>query len=111
MKIFLGGIAALILGFILLIFVWWDAFLTVLAGSIPVVLLVGGGFAAYSGYDEIKEKMTGEPEKFEPAFETMEAEKPADVSAAAEEEKPEKPKAARPRRRRAKKKEAQEKAS
>jgi len=105
MKIFLGGIAALVIGIVLLVFWWWD-FLTMLKGLIPIILLVGGGFAAYSGYDEIKEKMTGEPEKFEPAFGTMEAEKPTDVSAAAEEEKPEKPKARRPRRRAAKKKEA-----
>lgn len=105
MKIFIGGGVAFIVGIILLI-LWIDEFLMVLMGMIPVILLVGGGFAAYSGYDEIKEKMKGEPEKFEPAFETMEAEKPADVSAAAEEEKPEKPKARRPRRRAAKKKEA-----
>jgi hypothetical protein len=110
MKIFLGGIAALVIGIILLVFWWWD-FLTMLKGLIPIILLVGGGFAAYSGYDEIKERMTGEPEKFEPAVETMEAEKPAYVSAAAEEEKPEKPKAARPRRRGPRKKETQEKAS
>jgi hypothetical protein len=105
MKIFIGGIVAFFVGIFLLI-VWIEHFLTVLLGAIPIILLVGGGFAAYSGYDEIKEKMAGEPEKFEPAFGTTEAEKPADISAAAEEEKSEKPKAPRPRRRAAKKKEA-----
>jgi len=110
MKIFIGGGLALLLGVILLIFWWWD-FLTMIKGLIPVILLVGGGFAAYSGYDEIREKMGGEPEKVEPSFEM----KPEQTSAAppefspgaAEEKKPEKPKAPRARRKRApKKKEA-----
>ena len=68
MKIFIGGGLAFIVGIILLI-LWIDEFLTVLMGMIPVILLVGGGFAAYSGYDEIKEKMAGEPERVEPSFE------------------------------------------
>jgi hypothetical protein len=106
MKIFLGGVAALVVGIILLIFWWWD-FITMLKGLIPVILLVGGGFAAYSGYDEIKEKMTGEPETFEPTFDTTSAEPSEFVSGTAGEEKPAKPRAARsPRRRRPKKKEA-----
>jgi hypothetical protein len=110
MKIFIGGGLALLLGVVLLIFWFWD-FLTMLKGLIPIILLVGGGFAAYSGYDEIKEKMTGEPEEFEPTFDTGTAETPAEPSKAAagatEEEKPAKPRAARaPRKRRPKKKEA-----
>ena len=110
MKIFLGGIAALVVGIILLTFWWWD-FITVLKGLIPVILLVGGGFAAYSGYDEIKEKLTGEPEKFEPTFDTKGAETPAEpskvVPGTTEEEKPAKPRAERtPRRSRSKKREA-----
>lgn len=108
MKIFLGGIAALVVGVILLIFWWWD-FLTMLKGLIPVILLVGGGFAAYSGYDEIKEKMAGEPEKVEPSFEM----KPEETSAptpeastgATEERKSERPRAPGTRRKRAPKKE------
>jgi hypothetical protein len=110
MKIFLGGVAALVVGIILLIFWWWD-FITMLKGLIPVILLVGGGFAAYSGYDEIKEKMRGESEEFEPTFETRPAEttpEPSEVaSGTSEMEKPAKPRAARtPRKRRPKKKEA-----
>lgn len=110
MKIFLGGVAALVVGIILLI-VWIEHLLTVILGLIPIILLVGGGFAAYSGYDEMKEKMAGEPEEFEPTFDTGTAETPAGPSKAAagatEEEKPAKPRAARaPRKRRPKKKEA-----
>ncbi len=107
MKIFLGGIAALVVGIILLIFWWWD-FLTMLKGFIPVILLVGGGFAAYSGYDEIKEKMAGEPEKFEPTFEAKTEETPVEplesASGAGEEKKPEKPRRARAPRRGGRKK-------
>ena len=110
MKIFLGGIVALIVGVVLLIFWFWD-FLTMLKGLIPVILLVGGGFAAYSGYDEIREKLKGEPEEFEPTFDTKPAETTPEPSGVAsgttEEEKPAKPGAARaPRKRRPKKKEA-----
>ncbi len=110
MKIFLGGIAALVVGIILLI-VWIEHLLTVILGLIPIILLVGGGFAAYSGYDEIKEKMGGEPEEFETTFDTKTAETPAEpskvVAGTTEEEKGTKPRAARaPRRRRPKKKEA-----
>ncbi len=98
MKIFLGGIAALVVGIILLIFWWWD-FITILKGLIPIILLVGGGFAAYSGYDEIKERMAGEPERLEPSFDTKEEEtsaEPSEVaSGEAEEKKAEKPKATR----------------
>ena len=109
MKIFLGGIVALVVGVILLIFWWWD-FLTMIKGVIPVILLVGGGFAAYSGYDEIREKMAGEPEKVEPTFETKAetwAEPSEGTTGAAGQEKPERPKSPRaPRKRGAKKKEA-----
>lgn len=104
MKIFLGGIAALVVGIILLIFWWWD-FITMIKGLIPVILLIGGGFAAYSGYDEIKEKMTSEPEKVEPTFSTKAEETPAKpweaTTGAPEEKKPEGPKAPRAPRRRA----------
>jgi hypothetical protein len=44
MKIFLGGVAALVVGIILLI-VWIEHLLTVILGLIPIILLVGGGFA------------------------------------------------------------------
>jgi hypothetical protein len=102
MKIFLGGVAAVVVGVILLIFWWWD-FITILKGMIPVILLVGGGFAAYSGYDEIKEKMAAEPETFESTFDTKMEEPSTEptevVSGPAEEKEPKKPKAARAPRR------------
>ncbi|NLI82521.1 MAG: hypothetical protein GX443_12675 [Deltaproteobacteria bacterium] len=56
MKVFVGGIAAAFLGFIG-IFVFMGPFLHLLAGAIPLMLLVGGAMAAYLGYDEVKEKL------------------------------------------------------
>ena len=54
MKTLIGGAIASVIGLILLA-VWFDAFLTILAGIIPVVLLMGGGLALYLGFDELKD--------------------------------------------------------
>jgi hypothetical protein len=56
MKVFLGGIAAVFLGIIGL-FVFFGPFLHLLAGAIPLMLLLGGAMAAYLGYDEVKDKL------------------------------------------------------
>jgi hypothetical protein len=56
MKVFLGGVAAVFLGIIGLI-VNFKAFLYLLAGAIPLMLLLGGAMAAYLGYDEVKDKL------------------------------------------------------
>jgi hypothetical protein len=61
MAALVGGIGALILGFILLI-AWWNHFLAVLAGAIPILLLLGGALAAYLGYEERKDKQQIEAE-------------------------------------------------
>ncbi len=61
MMALVGGIVALVLGVILLI-VWWGHFLTVLAGAIPIVLLLGGALAAYLGVEEIKDRRQIEKE-------------------------------------------------
>ena len=54
MKTLIGGAIAAVLGIIGLS-VWFKAFLQVLAGSIPVMLLLGGGLAVYLGFDELKD--------------------------------------------------------
>ena len=56
MKVFIGGIAAAFLG-IIGIFVFFGPFLYLLAGAIPLMLLLGGAMAAYLGYDEVKDKL------------------------------------------------------
>ncbi len=56
-----GGLAALLLGLIGLI-AWWDEFIWLLKGCIPVVLLLGGALAAYLGMEELKDKRRAELE-------------------------------------------------
>ena len=54
MKTLIGGAIAFILGVIGIV-AWWGSFLTVLAGSLPVMFLLGGALAIYLGFDELKD--------------------------------------------------------
>ena len=54
MKTLIGGAIAAVVGLIS-ISIWWQDFLTLLAGSIPAMLLMGGGLALYLGFDELKD--------------------------------------------------------
>lgn len=54
MKTLVGGAVAAVLGLIGLS-VWFSAFLQILAGAIPIMLLLGGGLALYLGFDELKD--------------------------------------------------------
>ncbi|MCD6271741.1 MAG: hypothetical protein J7K30_02575 [Deltaproteobacteria bacterium] len=54
MKTLIGGAVAAVLGLIG-ISIWWQPFFNLLAGTIPVLLLAGGGLALYLGFDELKD--------------------------------------------------------
>ena len=54
MKTLIGGAIAVLLG-IIGIAVWFGAFLQLLAGALPPILLLGGGLALYLGFDELKD--------------------------------------------------------
>lgn len=54
MKTLVGGAVAAALGLIGL-GLWWFDFLIVLKGTIPALLLLGGGLAIYLGFDEMKD--------------------------------------------------------
>lgn len=54
MKTLIGGAIALVLGIIGITF-WFLEFLQLLAGAIPVMLLLGGALALYLGFDELKD--------------------------------------------------------
>lgn len=56
MKVFVGGLVALFLG-IIGIFAFFGDFLHLLAGAVPLVLLLGGAMATYLGYDEVKDQV------------------------------------------------------
>jgi hypothetical protein len=56
MAALVGGIVATILGVVLLV-VWWQYFVWLLAGGVPLVLVLGGALAIYIGIDEIKDKL------------------------------------------------------
>jgi hypothetical protein len=92
MKTLIGGAVASVLGLIGLA-IWFKPFLQLLAGAIPVSLLLGGGLALYLGFDELKDTWkkdegvggdaeTGESDKYEQEIsdlkkeiETLKAEK------------------------------------
>ena len=65
MKTLIGGAIAAILGCIGIV-AWFPQFLTVVAGTIPIMLLLGGALAIYLGVDELKDTWSNE--------ETVEAE-------------------------------------
>ena len=54
MKTLIGGAFAAVLGLIGIV-AWFPQFLTVLAGTIPIMLLLGGALAIYLGVDELKD--------------------------------------------------------
>lgn len=54
MKTLIGGAIAVAIG-IIGVLIWWKSFFVILAGFIPVMLLLGGGLAIYLGFDELKD--------------------------------------------------------
>ena len=92
MKTLIGGVIAAVLGLIGLTIWFWD-FLDLLAGAIPIMLLLGGALAIYLGFDELKDSWkkeeveagdsSDEPEKYKQEIddlkkeiETLKSEKP-----------------------------------
>ena len=51
----IGGLVAVALGLIGL-GIWWKQFIILLAGGVPLLLLLGGALAVYLGYEEVKDK-------------------------------------------------------
>ena len=54
MKTLIGGAIVAVIG-LLGLAIWFDAFLQLLAGAIPIMLLLGGCLALYLGFDELKD--------------------------------------------------------
>jgi hypothetical protein len=66
MTALVGGLVAVALGLIGL-GLWWKQFLGLLAGGLPLILLLGGALAVYLGFEETKDKFFKKPET--PAYE------------------------------------------
>ena len=62
MKTLIGGAIGAVLGIIGLA-IWFKAFLQLLAGVIPAMLLLGGCLALYLGFDELKDTWKNEGAK------------------------------------------------
>ncbi len=73
MKTLIGGAIGAVLGIIGLS-VWWKPFLQLLAGAIPVMLLLGGGLALYLGFDELKDSWKKD-DSTDTSFQTDDTEK------------------------------------
>lgn len=75
MLLFIGGIAAVVIGVIGFI-LWWSAFILILKGGIPIMLILGGILAVYVGWDAMQDKLREEQqnrdEKLEKAQEELE---------------------------------------
>ena len=74
MKTLIGGAVAAVLGLIGMS-VWWKPFLQLLAGAVPVTLLLGGGLALYLGFDELKDTWKKDEPSFEPSASSDDTEK------------------------------------
>lgn len=74
MKTLIGGAAGAVLGLIGMS-IWWKPFLQLLAGAIPVMLLLGGGLALYLGFDELKDTWKKDDITVETPIKTDETEK------------------------------------
>ncbi len=61
MTTLIGGAIAAVLGLIGLS-IWFGEFLEVVAGVLPIILLLGGGLALYLGFDELKDTWKDEKE-------------------------------------------------
>lgn len=70
MTALVGGLVAVALGLIGL-GLWWKQFLGLLAGGLPLILLLGGALAVYLGFEETKDKFFKKSET--PAYEPPKA--------------------------------------
>jgi ABC-type Fe3+-hydroxamate transport system substrate-binding protein len=62
MSLFIGGIVSVILGVIGFSF-WWNDFIIILKGGIPILMILGGVLAVYVGLDAMQDKVREERQK------------------------------------------------
>jgi hypothetical protein len=59
MSLLISGIVSVILG-VIGFTLWWDAFVIILKGGIPIMLIIGGILAVYVGLDAMQDRMKEE---------------------------------------------------
>ena len=59
MSLLIAGAVSAVLGLIGLM-AWWNDFLIILKGAVPLAMLLGGILAIYVGFDDIQDKMREE---------------------------------------------------
>ncbi len=69
MKTLIGGAVAAVLGLIG-VSIWFKEFLQILAGVLPIMMLLGGGLALYLGFDELKDTWKKDDKAAAPASTT-----------------------------------------
>jgi cell division protein FtsB len=70
MKTLIGGAVAAVLGLIG-VSIWFKEFLQILAGVLPIMLLLGGGLALYLGFDELKDTWKKDDKPAAPAADNV----------------------------------------
>jgi small neutral amino acid transporter SnatA (MarC family) len=68
MQLLIGGIVSVVLG-VIGFSLWWSAFITILQGGIPILLILGGILAVYVGMDAMQDKIREERQKQEEKLE------------------------------------------
>ena len=59
MSLLISGIVAVILG-VIGFTQWWDAFVIILKGGVPIMLILGGILAVYVGLDDMQSRIREE---------------------------------------------------
>jgi len=85
----IGGIASISVGIILIIF-WWLNLLQILAGVVPIVLILAGALAIYLKIDDLRYSMKEKDEEYTEPEPFKEQEKPTVEERKEEEEEEEK---------------------
>lgn len=73
MLLLIGGIVSGILG-VIGFALWWDAFILMLKGGVPIMLILGGILAIYVGLDAMQDRMREERQNQDEKLEKAQAE-------------------------------------
>jgi small neutral amino acid transporter SnatA (MarC family) len=68
MSLLIGGIVAVVFG-VIGFSLWWNDFMIILKGGIPILLILGGILAVYVGLDDMQDRMKEDRQKQEDKLE------------------------------------------